>query len=336
MNRRILVVSIAHVHATAYLRTLARRADVDVRVWDREGLLTSDESATSLIEELGVAQVSDLAEAMSWRPDGIVLCTPTSAHGAAVRELLPLGAAILCEKPIATTLDEAVKIVRSCDAAGVPLMTAYPVRFHPAFAQLRAAVEAGHLGAPLALIGANNGGNPTRHRDWFGDPAQSGGGAVIDHTVHLANLVDELYGAAPVTVHAVANSRLAPESTVESSGLVTVLYDNGMTASIDCSWSVSASYPIWGGLSLRVEGTDRSVEFDAFDETSAFYPTQGPVRFQPWGPDLDALMLDEFLSVVDTGRAPIPDGWAGVRTLAIVDAAYRSIASGEVEPVRSI
>src|SRR5699024_5099025 len=163
----------------------------------------------------------------------------------------------LCEKPLATTVADAEEMVAACREAGVVLMTAFPVHFSPAVASLRSALADGALGELIGLTGTNNGKLPTA-RDWFTDVDLAGGGAMVDHTVHLA---------APATVHATTNRILHADRAgegAETGGLVTLTYDSGPVATIDCSWSLPNDAPTWGGLRLQALGTGGQVQIDAF------------------------------------------------------------------------
>jgi predicted dehydrogenase len=116
---------------------------------------------------------------------------------------------------------------------------------------------------------------------------------------------------------------------VETGGLLAVTYDDGTVSTIDCSWSAPATYPAWGGLTLTVECEGGTVEFDAFSNRIDLYDDQaGQPRWLDFGTDLDALMLDAFLSGVRANKPVPPDGEAGYRTLSLVLAAYESAASG--------
>ena len=322
---KIGIMSFAHVHAAGYAALLRDRADVELRVADPERPELADEFPYA-------ASYEDL---LAWQPDGVVVCSENSRHRALVEQAAAAGAHVLCEKPLATTADDARTMINACRDAGVTLMTAYPVRFHPAFRQLRDTIRAGALGRVLSAAGTNNGQAPIAARPWFVDRELAGGGALIDHTVHLADLLDDLLGRRPVEVYAQVNRIVhAEQVSVETGGLVVVTYDDGTIATIDCSWSAPESYPAWGGLTLAVECEGGTVEFDAFsDRLDLFDDAAGRLRWLDFGTDLDALLLDAFLDAVRTGQPADPDGAVGYRTLQLVLAAYRSAASGQPEPV---
>lgn len=327
---RVAILSFAHPHAESYARILRDRDDVDVVGVDCPPFGVDDQRlrGDALAADLGVPIFDSYSAALAWRPDAVIVTSETANHAALVKLAAAAGAHVLCEKPLATTMEDAESIQRVVDEAGVLLMTAYPVRFAPEFRALQETVRSGELGEVLAVFGTNNGKAPTQDSRWFGDKELAGGGALFDHVVHCANLIDELLSLPPVSVHAVANSLLAPELSVESGGLVTVVYEGGVIATIDCSWSCPPTSPTWGGLSLEVVGTRGTMTINPFSQHVSGHGPSGPV-WAPLGENLDVLMLNEFLSATREGKQPRPDGDAGIRTLAVVVAAQRSVEMGD-------
>ncbi|MGM7679017.1 Gfo/Idh/MocA family protein [Microbacterium sp. A94] len=345
---KVGIASFAHVHAAGYVKTLLGTAGVELLVSDPDGRTAPDAAprGAELAAELGVEYVDDYDALFSWGPDALIVTTENVHHRALVERAAAEGVHVLCEKPIATEVEDAEAMIAACEAAGVILMIAYPVRFAPQFTALRHHVDAGALGELFAIVGTNNGKIPIDSRRWFTDPALSGGGALVDHVVHCADLIDALTGGARAeTVYAAANSILHSEKDVEveTGGLVTITYDNGLIATIDCSWSQPDNAPTWGGVTLEVTGTRGSVQVEPFAEHVGGVGVEGGIRLG-YATDIDALMVDEFLAAVRstgpaaTGRAPAaipqPDGQVGLRTLSIVDAARRSARSGEPVSIR--
>ncbi len=221
-------------------------------------------------------------------------------------------------------------MVDACARAGVPLMIAHPVRFSPEFATLREVVRQGALGDVLGIVGSNNGKLPSG-RPWFVDPELAGGGALVDHVVHVADLVDVLLGEQASTVRAVVNRILhadRPKVRAETGGLVDVTYPSGVSLAVDCSWSQPENAPAWGGLKLRVTGTEGVVEIDPFSAHLDGTTAQG-ATWIGFGADLDRAMLTHFLDAVRAGTAPQPDGASGLRTLRIVLGAQDSVRRGQ-------
>ncbi|MFJ6572542.1 Gfo/Idh/MocA family protein [Streptomyces sp. NPDC091292] len=333
---KVGVLSFAHVHAGGFARLLAGMDGVEVRAADPDTDLAApgEVRGRAFAEEIGVDYAATYEELFAWGPDKVVVCSENVRHRPLVELAAAHGVDVLCEKPLATTDEDGAAMVAACRAAGVRLAVAHPVRFSPAYRAVRDAVRSGAAGRVLTVSGANNGYMPAGARRWFGDPALAGGGALMDHTVHLADLLDDLFEASSAEeVYAQVNNLLYEgEVAAETAGLITVRYANGAVATIDCSWSQPRHHPAWGGLQMQVIGERATVEMDAFDQkVHGFSETaRTPVEL-PYGVDLDALMLREFLfgpPVPTSGSIPVTDGDAGLRSLRIVTAAYESARTG--------
>lgn len=319
---RVGLCSFAHVHAPVYAARLAAMPGVELLAADDDA-----ERGRRMSAALGITFAGAYDELFAMRPEAAVICVENVRHRALVEAAARAGAHVLCEKPLATTLADARAMIEACAAAGVILMTAFPVRFSPPIRTLAGMVAGGRLGEVLACTGTNQGQLPGA--GWFVDPVLAGGGAVFDHTVHLADILDWMLGPA-VRVYAQTNRIChADEVDVETGGLLAMAYGDGAVATIDCSWDRPASYPTWGGLTLEVLGSRGSVAVDAFRQAVTHYDdAAGGARWAGWGPDLDARMLTEFLGAVREGRRPQPDGEAGLRAMAVALAAYRSADRG--------
>jgi predicted dehydrogenase len=172
----------------------------------------------------------------------------------------------------------------------------------------------------------------------------AGGGALTDHLVHVLDLLDALWPDSRVTsVYAVANRQLHPDAAVETAGLAALRLElvsatgrRQVPVVIDASWSRPVGYATWGGLTLRLIGTGGITDLDPFAmRVGGHLVSARNEAWIPYGPDLDALLLTSFLQVVaGTGTAK-PDGAAGTRGLAVVLAAYASVASGQPEAPRA-
>lgn len=336
---RVGLMSFAHVHAAGYARLLGAMPEVELLAADPDhGLRPGESGGAGFAADLGVPYVDSYDDLLAWGPDAVVVTAENSRHRPLTERAAAAGAHVLCEKPIATTLPDARAMIEACSAAGVSLMMAYPLHFSIAFARLRAVVEAGTLGTVVAASGTNNGRIPAGSRAWFVDPELAGGGALVDHTVHVAELLDVLVGSRPPTsVYAVANG-LLPDGTaaVETAGLLSLEYTgtpwgDRLIATLDCSWSRPPSSPTWGGLTLQLTGSRAGVAMDAFNQRlDGQSEATGNGLWVPFGTDPDARMLEEFLAAVREGRPAQPDGEVGYRTLQVVEAAQRSAATGTV------
>ena len=225
---KIGIMSFAHTHAASYVRLLREEPDIELRAADPGPHPAASQPAAShpaashspgevrgaeLARQLDVAYCDDYDQLMAWGPDAVLVTSENARHRPLVELAASRGAHILCEKPLATTWADGQAIAQAARTAGVTLMMAFPVRFASVFARLRAQYDAGLLGDIVSIRGTNNGKLPAE-RAWFADPELAGGGAFADHVVHIADLIEALTGAEPLTVTAVSNrgdgERLGP------------------------------------------------------------------------------------------------------------------------------
>jgi predicted dehydrogenase len=326
---RIGILGVAHLHVDAYIGNLRAAGAEVVGVHDRDAT-----RARAWGRRFGVEVHEDLDRLLAAGLDAVVVCSETAHHAELVEKAAAAGCAVLCEKPLGVGHEDSARIVAACERAGVPLMTAFPMRFHPAVRQLRALVSSGGLGALRAFSGTNQSVMPLHERAWFADPVLAGGGAMMDHVVHLADVFCWLLDAAPERVYAVGNRIVHSDVvTVETSGLVMLDYAGGVFASIDCSWNRPLDYPTWGGIGFSVVGEGGTVEVDAMRQRLTRFGGGGsPFGWMPWGVDTNQLMVEEFLSAVRAGREPSVTGRDGLIATTVALAALESAASGASVP----
>ena len=334
---KIAVMSFAHGHAEGYVKHLQSRPGVELLTADPGPYPPGELRGRRLADELGVAYVDDYEELLAWGPDAVVVTSENSRHRQHVEMAAAAGADILCEKPLATTWEDGLAMREAVSRHGVRLMMAFPVRFASTFTRLRHDHDAGLLGRVFAIRGANNGMLPTA-RSWFTEPELSGGGALVDHVVHIADLIDALTGAAATRVTATTNRTLhAHRARAETAGLVTIEYADGVAAAIDCSWSEADTSPVWGNVKLSVAGTSGNVDIDFFGPAvRGLNSATGTPLVRRYGQDFDEAMLTSFLHALRTGEPMEPSIDVGLRTLAIVVAAQESARTGrtvEVHPL---
>lgn len=328
---RIGIISVAHLHADSYVENLRRSPGVELI-----GIADDDaERAFRFAASHHVRAYGSVNELLADEPDGVIVCSENANHAPLVLAAAEAGVHVLCEKPLATTLDDAQAMIEACDRAGVRLMTAFPMRFSPPVQQVKALLDAGSLGQIYGINGTNQGECPSHHRAWFTDPGLAGGGAIMDHTVHLADLYRWLLQSEVVEVYAQHNHILYAEEApnVETGGLLLLTFADGTFASIDCSWNKPPYYPTWGGLAMDWVAEKGFVRVDSFRQVLPVYShNSGRARWAFWGSDMDQAMVDEFAACIREGRPPLITGEDGLKALEIALAAYRSASSGE--PVR--
>lgn len=333
---RLGILSFAHLHAEHYLSALSTLRDVEVIGIADENTQRGKYFAT----QFGVKLFQSYAALLAEKPDGVIVCSENARHLPLVKMAAEAGIHVLCEKPLATTVGDAQAIVDLCAQAGVLLMTAFPVRFSPIAIEIKKLIDSGKLGKIYGVNSTNQGALPEFHqaenlpflrRDWFVDKQLAGGGAVIDHVVHLGDALRWYLQSEVVEVFATTNTIMhASKVNVETGGLVMLTFANGVFASIDCSWSKPAYYPTWGGLTMEVIAENGLATMDTEKQYFTVYSQKvGRPTWNVWGSDSNAQMLKEFVAAIREQRSPAVTGEDGLRAVEIVAAAYESAARGQ-------
>jgi predicted dehydrogenase len=317
----LAVLSAAHGHCHAYAEAVdgIEGAEV-VAVADED-----DRRAREFATEHGAAALP-AGEALA-RADGAVVCAANADHATWVRRAADAGVDVLCEKPLAPTAAEAEAMVDACADAGVSLGVAMPMRFSEPVRRARAALREGAVGDLQAVVGTNLL-QKMAADTWFVDPERSGGGAVMDHSVHVVDLVRWLAGAEVREVYA-ETGRAFGDYPVEDVDVLSMELADGTPVTHDGSWRQPEEWEFWGDVTLRLIGTEGVYEVDCFAQTLT-ETTEGDGREAVyWGSDPDAGLVRDFVAAVREGRPPAIPGREGVREVRVVEAAYESAETGE-------
>ena len=325
---KIGIMSFAHHHSEAYIANLRAIPGVELC-----GVADEDPArGARLAAANGATFYADYAALLETRPQGLIICSENAKHLPLVQMAAEAGVNVLCEKPLAATLADAQAVVDVCQRAGVLLMTAFPMRFSAPLREVKARLDSGELGQVYAFNATNQGELPTKHRAWFVDPLLAGGGALMDHTVHLIDIMRWYLGSEAAEVYATTNHIFhADEVQVETGGLEMITFQNGVFASIDASWSRPPYWPTWGGLTFELVTERGSVIVDGFKQNITVYSqAAGRAHWQYWGSDMNQAMLSEFVAAVREDREPAVTGTDGLRAVEVTLAAYESARSGQV------
>lgn len=250
---------------------------------------------------------------------GAVICTPHDRHLDDVLAALAAGRHVLVEKPIARTLEEADRMIGAAAREGRVLMVAENFRFMPGFRAVRRVLEEGTLGALRELHMVARGFR--RHTGWRCAP-DAGGGALIDGGIHYVHAL-RWWGGEIRRLFA-----LRPPQTLDMAGedAVDVLAElEGGAVGILANSLAARGVPRFQWSSVTGTGGTCFIE-----NRGRLMLVRGEVglRLRVFRRDVrgHAAMLKAFDLAMTTGRADEMDGEAGRRDLAVVLAAYRSIA----------
>lgn len=320
---KIGIVSVAHPHAHSYARALQHIEGVQLAGVAHPVAAEGEPFA----EQYGTTYYSDYLDLLDTDIEAVIITSENVKHREHVEQAARKGKHILCEKPLATTLADAEQMIQSCKEAHVLLQTAFPVRFSTPIVQGKKMIERGELGELIAVKATNRGKNP---QSWFVDVTQSGGGAVMDHTVHVVDVLRWYMKAEVVEVYAEIGAALS-EGEIDDSGVLTMTFDNGVFATLDCSWSRNPSYPTWGDVTLELIGSQGTLFIDAFAQKVNVY-SETADSWEFWGDDMNLGLIKNFVQAVRAGRQEASiTGEDGMKALAVALGAYQS--AQQLKPV---
>ena len=325
---RLGILSFAHVHAEGYVGNVRAIPGVELVGFSDEDTVRG-ERFSEAFELRWFPRHEELLEA---GVDAVIVCSENAHHREHVELAASHGVHVLCEKPIAVTLHDAEAMRDACERAGVLFMTAFPMRFDASVRAVRESIERGELGVLRAVAGINHSEIPRAHRAWFAERALAGGGAVMDHTVHLTDLLRWYTGTEVRQVYAEVGNPFYPgEVDVDTAGLATLTFENGVFANLDCSWSRPTSYPRWGHLKMELFGDRGALRLDAFAQALTVYSRQLPRNpsWLGWSADPNQAMIEAFVASIEAEREP-PVTWRdGFEALRVALACYESAEAGQ-------
>lgn len=205
-------------HARVY-RELPETALVGVADRDRE-------LARVAGEQHHVNHYRDAAELLEReRPEVVSIVVPTGAHRATAELCMEAGVAVLIEKPIAGTIEDAEALIASAERLGQPLMVGHIVRYNAAIQAMRARLAKGELGRIIQIVCRRVGPFPSRIRDV---------GVVIDLATHDLDLMRFLSGEEPSRVYAETEQQI---HTAHEDMMVALLrFPSGVTGLLETNW----------------------------------------------------------------------------------------------------
>jgi predicted dehydrogenase len=301
-----------------------------------------------------VPQFNDFAEALATvRPDAVSINTWPDTHAAYARMALNAGAHIFIEKPLADTVAEAEDIAALAQAKGLKLVIGYILRVHPSWVKF---VEVGRsLGKPLVmrmnLNQQSSGAQWQVHRHLMNSISP-----IVDCGVHYVDVMCQVTGAKPVSVHAVG-ARLTSEidAKMYNYGHLHVTFDDGSVGWYEAGWGPMMSETAFfvkdmigpkGSVSIAMEESKtQSADVDSHTRTSALRVHHALLN--PEGsfvtPDEIISMDDEpghqelcrreqllFLDAIRNDRDMNQHVRDAINSLRIVLAADHSVRTGEV------
>ena len=306
------------------------------------------QAADRLAKTTGCTAYSDMDSFLAHPGLEIVtIGTPSGAHLEPAVAAAKAGKHLIVEKPLEITLEKCDKIIDASEKAGVVLATIFPSRFHRSSLRLKTAVEQkrfGRLTLGDAIVKWYRTQEYYDSGKWRGTWELDGGGALMNQAIHTVDLLSWLMG--PVVEITAQTALLAHERIeVEDTAVATVKFANGALGIIEAS---TAAYP---GYLKRVEihGSEGSAVIEEEDiikwdfreskSEDAEIREQMSNRLSGGGGGAadpasighhgHAKLFADVIEAIETGKAPVCDGYEGRRSVEIILGIYESAGTGK-------
>ena len=309
-----------------HLRILAGREDIRLvavadPIADLLASATDQSDADGFAEPLAMIAAAEL--------DALVIAAPTTAHVPLALAAIERGIAVLVEKPLAATIDEAMRIVDAAREAGVPVQVGHVERFNPAVLELGRLIAAGWLSTIYSIASRRAGPFPARIRDV---------GVTVDLATHDADILSWIAGERPSRVYAETAQRI--HATNEDLLFGVLQFPSGATGMLDVNWLTPAKR-----RQLVVVGEEGMFELDYLTQRLTFTratDTTNPRLIGGYAPTFEGEVvelpvasaeplsseLEAFIGVVRHGGKPVVDAVDGMWAVAIATSLLAAAANG--------
>ena len=269
----------------------------------------------------------------SGKVDAVSICTPNDCHYPQTMAACRAGLHVLCEKPMAATLEQTTQMIEAAREAGVILQINQSLRYSGQYQTVVDLVREGAIGEPFH-VRCIRGGDGTPNvgwspgADWFVQKKHEGG-LLVDIGIHMADFMRMIMGDAE-KVAGLVDSRL-PDIDVADNVNAILRYQNGGTGVLELSWTMPG-----GAGFLEVYGTEGRIRMGFSkdgtelwkagkeDDAATTYPDSPP----------HGTSQQVFLDAIQGKGPSLTPGEYGRRALALCIAIQESSDTGTFVPVR--
>lgn len=275
------------------------------------------DKAAALAQMAGAVPYDTLDAFLAHPMDMVAIGSPSGLHAEQAIAAVQRGLHVLVEKPLDTTLPKIDALIAEADRSRAKVGVFFQERLVPEIAAIKAAVEQGRIGTPVFISGRLPWYRPPDYyagSRWRGTRALDGGGALMNQGIHTVDLLLWLFGPVAGVLGRTANRLHQIE--VEDTAVAAIEFENGALGSIEATTAAAPGFP----RRLEVAGTEATIVHEDAPRPAAVADATPHRR-----------VLEDFIRAIRAGTAPACDAREGRRSVAVIDAIYRSARSGKME-----
>ncbi|MCD6469966.1 Gfo/Idh/MocA family oxidoreductase [Candidatus Bathyarchaeota archaeon] len=270
--------------------------------------------ADTISEKYGIKSYDDSLEMYRREElDAVTICVWSSRLAEEALKALGFGKHVLVEKPMASSISDAKKVLRTAKEKKLKLAVGFIERFNPGVRRVKKAIENGLIGTPVLATAKRVSKWPQR----IGDV-----GVIKDAAIHDIDIMRFLFDEEPISVYARAGSL---QHKFEDYAQIILAFPGDKTAFLETNWLTP--YKI---RKLTITGSEAIINLDYItQEISIDSSRQTLIPRHEWREPLK-LELQHFVECIMEDREPLASGVDGVKALKIAEAALKSASSGRV------
>ncbi|MHA6482464.1 Gfo/Idh/MocA family protein [Paenibacillus sp. strain BS8-2] len=282
-------------------------------------------SAEHLASITGASAYSSFETMLAQADFEVVSITlPSHLHKAYTLLAAQAGKHIICEKPIALTLEDAADMIRCCEENGVRLFIGHVVRFFPEYVNMKQALEQGRIGRPGVAHASRIGAHPGPSKPWFAQMNKSGG-VIVDLMIHDLDFLRWTLGEVS-TVYGLNRNQKGLDYA-----LVTLQFESGVVANVEANWGFPGPFhtkaEIAGSEGIVVANSLKNSSLQVFktnQDGASDSISSSPGFHSPY-----ELQLNHFVQCIRTGEEAIVTPEDAYRALELALAALESVRTGK-------
>ncbi|KAB8128265.1 Gfo/Idh/MocA family oxidoreductase [Gracilibacillus oryzae] len=294
-----------------------------------------EERAQKSAEKYGAQAYTDYKQAITESgADLVSVCLPNYLHAPVSIFAAENGKHVLCEKPMATSDEEAQQMIAASERAGKKLMVAHNQRFVASHQKAREIIANGELGNIYSFRTTFGHGGPEGWsidgaNSWFFRKKEAFIGALGDLGVHKADVIRYVLGTEFVEVASMIESSAKENSDVDDQAVTILRSENGVIGTLTASWAYKRgednSTVIYGEKgNLRLEDDPDYSLIATFTDGSRVNYELGKIQTNDNGGQNSSGVVDHFVDCVLNDKQPLIDGEEGYKSLKIILAALES------------
>ncbi|MFP7735283.1 Gfo/Idh/MocA family protein [Priestia aryabhattai] len=302
------------------------------------------ERANSVAQQYGVKAYTNYEELLaSGTVEAVSVCTPNYLHAPISVAALNSGVHVLCEKPMATSEEEAKAMIEAAKTNGKKLMIGHNQRFVASHQKARELIEKGEIGKVYSFRTAFGHGGPEGwsvdgKESWFFKKDEAFIGAMGDLGVHKTDMLRYILSEEIVEVGAFVESNAKDFANVDDNAVCVLKTESGIIGTLAASWAYNGKednstivYGEKGILRLEDDPTYSLVAQYATGEVVNY--ELGKIQSNDEGGQSNSHVIEQFLeAVVEDKDSPVP-GEEGLKSLAVILAALKSSQTKQITRV---